>query len=428
MHVNSDSKIKILIVSYFFPPDDAIGGQRLFSWAKSFVNLGLEVEVLTIKKDKPYDGNYGFIVHEVKAWSFYELIKKYYRNNIKKTEVINSTPYVGWKSRLVKWLKAKGLGSSTRMPDPSDLWIYPSIKYIKNLDKRWDVVISSFGPYSAHIIGAYLKKNNIAMRWICDFRDMWTLNPYFKGFPFFKTIELILEKNLVKNCDAILTVSDPLSEQLKFLHYYSKVHTVENGFDLDDYTSPIETINTKRINLRKRIVYTGSIYPGRRDPTPLFNVLKYFEANELELVFAGPLNEELINTVNRLGINAFVTFLGKVSKKESIELQKSADILLFLESNKPDAVGILTGKLFEYLYSGKEIWGIGIDETTISGKLIIDSGAGYAIGSNEKLIFEKVNRLIKLGTEQVFVNHEMLKKFDRRNQAKEVLKIIKSIL
>jgi glycosyltransferase involved in cell wall biosynthesis len=54
-----------------------------------------------------------------------------------------------------------------------------------------------------------------------------------------------------------------------------------------------------------------------------------------------------------------VDFKGYLPHTESVALLQGADALLLLIPELPNNRGILTGKLFEYLGSGRPIWGFG---------------------------------------------------------------------
>ena len=49
-----------------------------------------------------------------------------------------------------------------------------------------------------------------------------------------------------------------------------------------------------------------------------------------------------------------------VPHDQVFQLQQSSQLLLLLINNTPNAKGILTGKLFEYLASGRPVWAIGL--------------------------------------------------------------------
>jgi glycosyltransferase involved in cell wall biosynthesis len=416
--------LKILVVTYFFPPENAIGGQRPFSWAKAWVREGHEVDILTVAKDIPYSGTHGFTVHEVCPQAPFLWLKSFYRKRLKTPKSsggVSGSSRPSLLKRIFAWMKGRGLSSSTRMPDPSDFWILPALRHARSLNQKWDLVISTFGPYSCHVIANKLKSDGYVARWTADFRDLWTLNPYFLGFPIIKIFERMLERKLVHQADIVLTVSEPLSLDMKKLYPTIKVATIENGADSDDFQiSP-----PRRKSEKKRIVYTGTIYPGRRDPGPLLRALSKIEDRQerVEIIFAGPPSDYLEQTIDESGARDCVSVLGLIERREALLLQQDCDVLLFLESNAPDAAGVLTGKLFEYLFSLREIWGVGVDSTTLSGKIIEDSGAGITFGNDEVSLERELRRLIQDGSKNVILDPMFKQKYDRREQAKEVLRL-----
>ena len=77
-----------------------------------------------------------------------------------------------------------GIFGSTRMPDFTDRWVKPAVAWA--LGKPvWDVVFSSAGPYTAHLVAMALKQRRRAMSWVAEYRDLWVGNPLHRGlFPF----------------------------------------------------------------------------------------------------------------------------------------------------------------------------------------------------------------------------------------------------
>ena len=106
--------------------------------------------------------------------------------------------------------------------------------------KKIDVVISTGGPYSVHRIGLYLKKQGLVNKWIIDWRDLWTKNPYFRGFPLVCLYEKMLENSFHRNCDKIITVSEECKEILT-KQTNKDVITIFNGYDIDDHKSIMAT-------------------------------------------------------------------------------------------------------------------------------------------------------------------------------------------
>src|SRR5690606_23258859 len=61
---------------------------------------------------------------------------------------------------------------------------------------------------------------------------------------------------------------------------------------------------------------------------------------------------------------------GFVSRADSLAAQARSSLLLLLESSAPEARGVLTGKLFEYLVSGIPILAVGINSHNAAGALL----------------------------------------------------------
>ena len=156
----------------------------------------------------------------------------------------------------------------------------------------------------------------------------------------------------------ILTVSRGHSEKIESQNM-SKVHFI--------YNSPLYIFdkNTKNISNKFTIAYTGSVYSGWQDPSPIFKIInkwsqrKVVAADSLEFVVASNYPGNLLDLASYYNINDFIKFYGETSRAESIKLQHESSILLLLESPSPEAQGVLTGKVFEYLATDKPILLIG---------------------------------------------------------------------
>ncbi|MFX6461567.1 hypothetical protein ABTG33_18475, partial [Acinetobacter baumannii] len=63
------------------------------------------------------------------------------------------------------------------VPDDQILWFPYAMKKGLEIFKQHqiDVVFSTSGPYTNHLVGLYLKRKT-GLPWIADFRDPWTQN------------------------------------------------------------------------------------------------------------------------------------------------------------------------------------------------------------------------------------------------------------
>ncbi len=408
--------MRILIVSTFFPPLNSIASLRPYTWAKFWTLDGHDVTILTMEKNS--NGatdlklpNPGYQVIEVPAPS---LLKKLKQSNSAQTQ----KGTLRWKSQLIEYLRfKKGVFNACRMPDLTDLWVKPALKAIKD-HSPFDLVISTAGPYSTHIVASRIKSRGQAKKWIADYRDTWSDNYIYPGIAPFKWIEKWLEKYLLKKADLITTVSDPFAEQFTS-KYKCPVKTIENGFDPSDIEQlPKESIFPQ--DGKVRIVHTGSIYLGKRDPSPLFRVIKRLNDPKYEILFVGERQANLSNLIKECQVEAFVKEVGSVSREDALRMQRDADVLLFLPWNDPSVEGVLTGKIFEYLFSGTPIIAVGASQLEDSQRLILKANAGWAC-LNEAEIENVLHNIDKI---QLHPNQQEIDRYNRKILARKLLEAI----
>ncbi len=428
--------MKILIVAVYFPPQNSIASLRPYSWAKYWSRWGHDVTVLTTPKPHHpanllVDCN-GFQVVEIPV-PFIQKIKSIVQRLDSRKSFDAQRQKLKTPSTLIRLFdKVKnenGALNLCRMPDFHDLWALRTLPVVSQ--KQWDVVVSTGWPYSTHIVGFVLKQLRLASVWVVDWRDLWTDNHIYRGLPVFRSLEKFLEKLFHKKADIITTISEPLAKHLR-QKAGSKVSVIFNGFDQEDYSNLPETPFFE-IDKTFRIVYTGSIHPGKRDPTPLFKAIKVLESqhgltpDQLRVIFAG-YNSNMSLAAREAGIERYIEYAGFVQRHEALRMQRDADALLFLEHESHNVEGILTGKLFEYLVAGPPILAVGISNLSCAGKLIETSGRGYACGVDIQLLADILWNMITGNTDFKKTNDlNQFTQFSRSEQAKRMLQIIESL-
>jgi len=209
----------------------------------------------------------------------------------------------------------------------------------------------------------------------------------------------------------------------------TKVEVIYNGYDPDDYIKIKQ--KERETNTQFTIVYTGTIYRGFRDPSPLFEAVSNLKnknllaKNNLQIIFIGA-DADVIDIAEYYHVSEFYTYLGFLPREDALQLQYDADAVLFLEYNNLSVPGILTGKLFEYLYIAREIIAIGVDEFTAAGKLIIDTRTGFCFGTNvkkmEQYLLEKINNREERNNFKK--DYNLINKFNRKYQAMKILELM----
>ncbi len=424
---------RILLITRYFPPLDSTATSRMYSWAKYLHRAGFGVSILTTSKQGqvvlPYEADVSFLdLHEV---GYFDPITF---AGFDKKSTLGKMAGNG----NVRGLKRKFLSGMTRlyrermnerMPGRTDPWILPAVSELRRQRARgitYDHIISSYGPPSCHIVGRCAKRIFDAP-WLADYRDLWKENHVYSGLWPFTAFENIIEKNVVSHADAITTVSRYLADVLQQKFPKIPVSVIENGYDTEEMTAGGGDYFDD--HARMRIIYAGSIYRGKQDPSPLFRAVReLMDAGEIdksaiEVLFWGSAAGNLEELIDSSGASEFARHCGTVSKNDSLRIQKSADALLFLEWGDKSVKDILTAKLFEYIASDKPILALGITRNTSVGRLIEKSGAGLVCGNDIDEIKEAVRKLLH----RSFVprrNRDLIGLFSRKAEVDRLIRCL----
>ena len=429
--------MKILIISTHFPPMNSVGALRPYSFAKRWSQIGHDVTVLTVSR---YEIELGldfdcspFRVISVPLPYLYRIFAKKIRKNGKYTFISkNKTNKNKYRKSILYWFdkfrSKTGILKDQRMPSHLDPWYFSAYPLVSK--EKWDLVLSTYSPYVAHLIGYRLKKRKKTRFWIADYRDLWTVSHMFTGIWPLRLIEKRLENKIINVADQVTTVSAPLADCLIDTFKIKNVAVVENGFDKDD----LKKLPLKEIFYGKkiRIVYTGSIYPFFQDLSPFFRAMSRiknsknsFLLTDLEIIFAGNNEKTVFGLAKENEVDEFVRCLGKVCRTEALRMQRDAHVLLFLGGDNLQDKGIVTGKLFEYINSGTEIWGVGVTEKSTAGKLILDSECGNVFGSDVLRLEEKLIELLQRKTKHKIIGKSnIINNYDRSKLADRMLSLI----
>lgn len=428
--------MKILIISLFFPPQNSIASLRPYSWAKYWSRAGHDVTVVTLPKAEASSNIETSFEHfkviEVPAPLMRIIKGDSYKNQFstsaKANKKIGLLPEIKIKIKQFrnKIQSRYGIFFSCRMPDTLDfLWTAAVVKALNN--EKWDLVVSTAWPYGVHAPAYHLKNNGLAKHWIADWRDLWTDNHMYPGLPGFRFVERFLEKKWCNAADLITTVSLPLVEVFQ-KKYGNKSKVVFNGFDEEDYKNlPDESVFPDDGVFR--VLYTGSIYPGQRDPTPLFHAVAqldregFITPNNLQVLFCG-VNANLNELAKDTGIESYVRYLGFLPRPEALRLQRDASALLLLEFESKEVKGILTGKVFEYLFAGPPIIAIGVTHESSIGELLASTDTGKSFGKDTNAIKGYLKHLMQNPELRSRKCKSEILMYSRKNQAKRMLDLV----
>jgi len=160
------------------------------------------------------------------------------------------------------------------------------------------------------------------------------------------------------------------------------VGVVTNGFDPEDYpANPLQSHDNV-----VRIVYTGMIYEGRRDPSPLFAAIRRLNQNacRVKVDFFGRYLQGLPALAQKYGVQDNVAVHPPVSHADALRIQSEGDVLLLLLWNDPREKGSFTGKVFEYFGARRPILVIG-PQDNVAARLIQERNAGVVATAPEEI-------------------------------------------
>lgn len=377
--------LRILIVAHSFPPMNAIATHRPYSWARTWRDMGHEIDVLTPRK-YGFDGAMG-LECDLEGIRVYEVPYLGKRPPAQVREGVAADTHARRWDRL-KTLTRRLRFSLAMFGDPRLLAYGPMVRRGRALiaERRYDFIIATSPPEVVFFVARKLSRAS-GIPWVADFRDLWFRDTRLFQSHLASWLSGPANRWLVSGAGVLATVSRGLQDRLA--DYLGRpVRLAYNGFFESERASvtPMTWPDSKL-----HLVYTGRFYVGRRDPAPLFRALGKLRdampdlAARLSVDFYGFDDPYLRGLITKNRVEDCVALHGFVPYRESRAAQCGADVLLFLDWTAGEAEGVLTGKLFEYLGSGRPILSIGARKQTEAARIIEDSQCGVALVEDEEI-------------------------------------------
>lgn len=247
---------------------------------------------------------------------------------------------------------------------------------------RPDGIFASGPPFTVLLIG-YLLSRATGVPLVVEFRDRWSEDPYYPPPWWRARWNAWLERRIARHAVGITTVSEPWAE--RFREQFGKpVSVIPNGFDSEDFEGEIG--QGWRDPSVLRIVYAGGIYPGYRDPSPLFEAIARSEdlKRRVEVHFYGSDPQIIAELAHRHGVEENVRLHDRVTHAEALRQQLKADVLLLMQWDDPREQGNVPGKFAEYLGARRPILVLGYDQG-VPASFVRERGAGAASTDPEVL-------------------------------------------
>lgn len=410
--------MKILIITYYWPPSGGAGVQRWLKFTKYLPENGIEPIIITTK-----DGDYPAFDSSLEKDipQDIKIIKTFTPNIHKISGKKRATPYGSlttkgqdsFKRKFAIWVRLNVI-----FPDARKIWNRFALKATEKVLKtdKIDLMITTGPPHSTHLIGLHLKKK-YAIPWIADFRDPWCDIDYLKNVKrFFLTEKLDkkLEQKVVKDCDLVISINHDI---LNKIGAEGKGVIISNGFDAEDYEDYTFTGDKFSIS------YFGHITPEREPDAVIeaLNMLYQQGITDISLDFFGNVdNKKRLLSIAKYD---FIKFHNYIPHEDVTKEIRQASILLLVINNRADNLGIVTGKIFEYLVSRKPILALGPEDGE-ANEIIkqTNSGKMFDYTATEE-IADYIAQIYKNG----YDSSSDIEKYNRKKITGKLAEIIKKL-
>jgi glycosyltransferase involved in cell wall biosynthesis len=419
---------KVLIISFAFLEQEAIGSIRILGLAKFLPEFGWDPVILTTKVPGKSDPTFNIIE------TFYEDKQKKLKERL------------GFKTNeSVKDQMGQSTNKNKKLLIDYFSYIWQEIFCYPDVEKSWyrvatdagktslknnnfDAIISSSPPKTSHLIAKNLKKK-YGTPWIADMRDLWTQGDYDLHTPIRRLLERKLEIRTLAIADALIATTPQSAERLRQLHK-KRIYSIPNGFSYEE----IDKDEVKLTN-KFTITYTGTLYQGKRDPKKLFQAInelisnKIVNSSDIEIRFYGPKESWLEAEIRFFNLENIAKWYGFVDRMTALKKQRESQLLLLLLLDHPEDKNICPGKIFDYFSSKRPILAIGGSYGFVK-EILDETNAGiYAISIDEikKILINSYTEWKRNGKISYSGNMSNINRYSHREMAKKFSEVLKDI-
>ena len=402
----AETKKRVLMAAYYFPPLSGSGVFRSIKFAKYLPLYGWQPTV--ISTDRPPNGwNFADESQVAEIPKDMEVIRipdGISTGRVTSLENSRVQAVLGFLRDILRlspeadaifaeYLQsAQGSKDLLTFPCGALCWAYDVVRYIeKNLDlSKFDAIYTTSGPSSAHLIGFYLKRK-YGIAWVADYRDPWTDNPYGGYNPAIPWCKMLfeLERLLLQQADCNLTVEESLVKT--YMDHFGlpqeKIQCITNGYDEEDFVSLV--LPEKRSD-KFTITYSGLIYTKQQivgfraflEAVQQLCKTKKMDRSDFCFYLAGEADRNALDLIHRFGLGDSVRKDSFQAHSNVLQCNLNSDLLLLLVGDEAKQKPVYTGKFFEYLRSGRPILALAPKGGAVA-RVLRETGHGEAFLSTQ---------------------------------------------
>lgn len=371
---------RILIASYHFPPDAAVGALRLAKAARLLPEFGWQPYILTVRDEYREQGIDASRLKGLETLSIVRtgVLPRVVDVLASVKRLLGGKPAAGhlavahseapaaspagetFRSRLTRAF----VSLIVLLPDDKKNWsIRAAVTAVTEIRKhRIDWVLTSGPPFSVHFVGLVAKLFTRA-KWIADFRDPW-IELLAERFPSTRThlsdwIEARMEAAVMSGADKIAVTTERMRSAMssRYPQLRDKFVCIPNSIDTASFPAQAaDRYDTLTIT------YAGTLYFDRT-PEPLFKaVQKLIESGkarrgDIRIKLLGNCRQiegvDTLSIAGRYGLSHEVEIVDRVPYSEALRIMQRSHLLLMLAPERHRLV--IPAKIFDYLGSGSKI-------------------------------------------------------------------------
>ncbi len=358
--------MRVLLISFSFPPAGGVGVLRALSLAKYLPASGIQIDVLTARNAPSIKRDFslaqqvpaGVIIH--RCWTLD--LPFGLRKTIKRAVAASkSTSTSSLASDLAAPRKPGFLQrviGGLLLPDPQVGWLPFALPAAARIIRRHeiDLVLVTVPPFSSVRLVTKLREIFPSLPIVLDFRDEWlTSTLHLVSFSHSLRAQCVARKaeaEAVRDATAVVSVTRAADRVLKARYpaeVPTKFHLIQNGFEtLPPFIPNIFPAEDKRVVL----TFIGSVY-GSSNPSTLIEAVGLLPPairSRLLIRFVGHIETPALRQ-GLASLGDTVDLRGFLPQAEALQAIAASHYLLLI-SHDPINVA---AKFYDYLGSGKPI-------------------------------------------------------------------------
>jgi len=401
--------MKLLFLTDNFPPESNAPASRTYEHCKQWVQMGMEVTVITCAPNFPYGKTY-----------------EGYKNKLYQTEVIDGIKVI----RVWSYM-TENKGVVKRV---FDYMSYALSAFIAGLFVKTDLIVATSPQLFATLGGCALAKVK-RKPWIFELRDLWPEG--IKDHGAIKKDYLLnfltkMELCLYRKATHIVTVTEGLKENLSSRGIDpEKIDIVTNGANMELF-KPIEKNQAllKNLNLEGKFIvgYIGT-HGMAHGLEFIVESIQNLQNKNIHFLFVGTGAKKEATVAKAKALNlSNVTFLDPVAKSEVGRYISIIDIALVPLTKTVIHASLIPSKIFESAAMQKPML-LGVEGEARAMVERYNAGVSFEPENREAFLqaLEEISSSPEKYAQLQKGCIELAKGFDRKNLANKMFKVLEKI-